>query len=236
MADIDPESLAETILRKLRARKPADEDDEDIDTGSRGRGNAESRIRRLVEERNAARKELQEMGAEVEALRAAGKQAALDLKAAHDKALADLREQASKEVQSLAARSQEDLAMVDAGLRDPVGREALRLAWNAAPKAERGDSPMQWWQTVVAQRDAHLADTTKPAPALPKALQGYLPDPPKVDPPKPAPAPRSGAKPPPVDRKVTVDANGATALDRVLTGKHESAADFLRDLAAARDA
>jgi len=125
------------------------------------------RLRREIDARKALETSLAEMRSQVEQLQQGYTQAA-----------GVLREQAAGQVKELGLRHQEDLAMVDLGLTDGLGRQTLRAAWDGAPKDVRGKSPAEWWQGQVAAHRAHQADPEKAAaPVVPKPLQPYLPAP-----------------------------------------------------------
>jgi hypothetical protein len=78
------------------------------------------------------------------------------------------------EVQATHAR---DLALSDAGVRDPLGRAAVLAAFDATPKAERGEGGVaDWWGRQVAAHKAHAADPEKaPKPSIHPTVQAYLP-------------------------------------------------------------
>lgn len=153
---------------------------EDLEEGGRRARIPYDRFAAVRRERDQARKELEEISAAVEHLRTS-----------HTSALAELREAAAKEVQALQARHLEDLALVDQGFRDPLGRAALRQAWEAAPAGERGKSAAKWWSEMMSARAAYAAGEAEAAPSIPATLKGYLPA--EAEPP---PA-RSAVRPPP---------------------------------------
>jgi len=169
MADekIDVESLAKKLMEMLGKHKPAGDLDDDGD----GRGPPRSvPYHRLVEER-AARKAADTALADLATQVAA-------LQQGYDQRLAKVREDVAGEVKTIGQRHLEDLALVDAGMTDHLGRQTLRVAWDAAPKESRGKSPVEWWATITAAQQAHLADPEKAkAPEVPRPLQPYLPAP-----------------------------------------------------------
>lgn len=187
MADIDTDSLASKIAAAL-GRAPKPQPDEDVGD-LRGEGRASARIRDLIRERDEARAQTQALLPQIDELR--GGFAAK---------LKEAQENAAKEVAAISSRHTEDLGLVEAGVRDPLGRQALRQAWEVQPKATRPESPAAWWAGIVAARDAHLAaPETAAMPVIPRTLLSYLPDPPKAADPPPkgqkAP-PKSGAEKP----------------------------------------
>lgn len=180
------DETAESMMQKLQAMiKGARESDRGDDGDGSGGGRAEARIRQLAEEKRALLARVGEMEALVGSL-----------KSSFDADLAKVRKNALDETTAIAQRHQEDLGLVEAGVRDPLGRRALRDAWEAQPKATRGDSPAGWWAGLIAARAEHAADAAKAAPSIPPTLVGYLPElpPPTKGAPKQAP---SVGKPPP---------------------------------------
>lgn len=173
----DADNLVATLLARLGAAKRDVRDDgDDPDEPSGGKVSVE-RLRREIARRRAIEEQVAAIGAEVGGLRKA-----------HTDALAALRAEAATQVQAIGAQHVEDLALVDAGLTDPLGRAALRSAWGALPEAQRGKSAADWWRTSLEARAAHVADETKPAPEIPRTLTAYLPT--------PAPAPGNGKQTP----------------------------------------
>lgn len=215
MADIDPTTLADSIAKKLGeafGRAPQARDDEDDDFGS-GRV-PRDRFARVLEERNNARKQLEELKRQFEEYQGATK--------SH---LERIQIGAAEEVKRIGMGHQEDLALVELGIKDPLGRRAIREAWENEDKDRRGKSPSEWWRTTMAAREAHLADPEKaPAPNIPRTLMGYLPEPPA--PPKEAPKSAPQRKGPPEDGGRRTQEKGP------LEGLKPDAspADFLRHL------
>jgi hypothetical protein len=78
------------------------------------------------------------------------------------------------EVQATHAR---DLALSDAGVRDPLGRAAVLAAFDATPKADRGEGgAAEWWGRQVAAHKAHAEAPDKaPKPSIHPTVQAYLP-------------------------------------------------------------
>lgn len=175
----DPNTLAERVSRAVASalsRQPSN----DYDDEPSGRSIPYDRFRSVVDQRNQAREELTELSRQLEGLQQA-----------YDNQLATLKSQTASEVASLAQRHSEDLALNDAGIRDSLGRGAVRQAWEAQPEAARGKSPAEWWRTQLDAFQAHQANPDEaPAVEIPRILQGYLPT---------APAP-TRSQPPNVDR------------------------------------
>jgi hypothetical protein len=177
-------------LASATSRRPAADDDDDMDPRS-GRVPYD-RFASKSRDLKAAREELAELGRQFEAARAAMAQQTEALKA-----------QAAEQVQQIARQHQEDLALVEHGIKDPLGRTAVRQAWESRPATERGKSAADWWASTLAARAAHEADPTTAAPEIPRVLQGYLP----AAAPAPAPKANGQSAPPRVDA-------GARPMDR----------------------
>ena len=93
-----------------------------------------------------------------------------ELDASHKASLA-------KTVGELQATHARDLALSDAGVRDPLGRAAVLAAYDATPKAERGEGgAAEWWGRQVAAHKAHVEAPDKaPKPNIHPTVQAYLP-------------------------------------------------------------
>lgn len=165
--DIDIDALSDGILAKLKkslGRRGGDDDFDDLDSSGSGRVPMH-RFRQVVAERNEARAALEEMSNQV-----------AQLKQGYEQKLQAFQAETADEVKAIGQRHAEDLQLVDLGLRDPLGRKALRDAWSAQPKESRGKSPIEWWQGTLEARKAHAADPEKAAaPTIPTVLSGYLP-------------------------------------------------------------
>lgn len=154
-----------------------------------------------------------------------------ELDAGHKSALA-------KELGTVQARHAEDLALSDAGIRDGLGRAAVRAAWDATPKAERGDaaSAADWWGKVVSAHTAHAADPEKAAaPNVHPTLAAYLP---KVEAaPQPQTSRQIGGLARPQSGPQSVDANaqrGNNAQPWANVRPGTSPTDFLKSLQSPR--
>lgn len=189
----DPNTLAERVSRAvasaLSRNQSADYDDEPS-----GRSVPYDRFRSVVEQRNQSREELAELGRQLETLQEA-----------YDNQLDKLKADTAAQVAGLAQQHQEDLLLNDAGIRDSLGRSAVRQAWEAQPEAARGKSPAQWWQQQLEGLNAHRANPDEAPPVdIPRILQGYIPEVPQ--------APKSA--PPQVDRGAARKSN-TSANDRL---------------------
>lgn len=187
MPEIDYDEIARRFRSALSSRSEEDgyDYDEDEGRGRRGGRIPYDRFAAVRRERDEARQKLEELAGLVESL-----------KNNQEAALSEVREAAARDVQALQARHVEDLALVDQGFSDPLGRAALRQAWEAAPSSTRGKSPAAYWADLMARREAHASGEAEDAPAIPATLRGYLPaeEPAPAAPsrrPPPAPAPRA---------------------------------------------
>lgn len=160
---IDVDSLATKILQALGRRRPADEDEPDDDY-RRGRVPQE-RLRREIDKRRAAEAALADMQTQVESLQAG-----------YRGQIADIKRATADQVKLIGQRHAEDLSLVDAGLTDALGRQALRAAWDASAPDGRGKSPAAWWTQTLAAHKLHGEDGEKnAAPTVPRTLIPYLP-------------------------------------------------------------
>lgn len=106
--------------------------------------------------------------------------AAKEIDGRHAAEVKALKEGFAAEAVQIASRKDAELKLYEAGLSDADGRGLVLRAYDAAPKATRGETPAAYWQSLVAAHHAHLADPEKaPAPAVSKAMAAYFPPPPE---------------------------------------------------------
>ena len=162
---IDLDDLVSKLMTKLGRRSDVNDDDDGEDYG-RGRGRVpQERLRREIDKRRAAERDLADVRTQVEALQ---KGYADQLKA--------FQEAAASEVSQIGKRHVEDLALRDAALTDALGRQALRTAWQAQPKDRRGKSASEWWTSILDGQKLHREDPEKnAAPTIPRTIAAYLP-------------------------------------------------------------
>ena len=179
----DPETLAERVSRAVSSALSRQPDADGLDEyGGRGRVPYD-RFRQAIDARNQAREELTELRRQV-----------TDLQSAYTAKYDALKTETATQVAGIAQKHQEDLQLVSAGIRDDLGRVAVRQAWEAQPADARGDSPAAWWSQVVEGHAAHSANPDEaPAVEVPRVLLGYLPE-------QAAPAAAQKARPPQVDQ------------------------------------
>ncbi len=171
MPDLDATTLLQQILDRIKGHEPDANHDRDREQIPRWRLNEEAAKRKTAED------------------------ALVALDAAHKAEIKRLREDASGQVARLATQHQEDLALVDRGISDPLGRSAVRMAWDQQPAEARGKSPIEWWDQQIGAHKAHLADPEKAAaPAVPRALAPYLPTPAAEPAPAQATPPERGVR------------------------------------------
>ena len=164
MADdkkLDLDGLKKSILdgiRGMRTTDPDDDLDELADGGSKRGTVPVYRLREVIRERNALRKQLSEVTGKVE-----------ELGAAYKRSLEEIKEQTAGEVQTIAARHQEDLALQEMGL-DGDGRDVLRRHIERLPEDKRPKSPVDWWRELREQ--AGKGEEVE----VPRPLSPYLED------------------------------------------------------------
>ena len=158
-----PQEIEEAAARRARtAPRPADDED-DAPSGR----DAVATIARL----RAERRELQRLLADAQTdLR--------DLAAAAKADGARLREEFASQIGALQTRHRDDFALHSAGVQDELGRDTIRRAWEAQPKATRGASPGEWWTSTIKAHQTAVEKGESGAD-LPPALSVYLP---KVEP------------------------------------------------------
>ena len=189
----DPNTLAERVQRAVASALSRNQGN-DYDDKPSGRSVPYDRFRSVVEQRNQTREEIAELGRQLETLQEA-----------YENQLDKLKTDTASQVAGLAQQHQEDLLLNEAGIRDSLGRSAVRQAWEAQPEAARGKSPAQWWQKQLEALGAHRANPDEaPAVEIPRILQGYVPEAPQ--------APKS--TPPQVDRGAARKSN-TSANDRL---------------------
>jgi len=84
-------------------------------------------------------------------------------------------------LEQFAAMSAEDLLLSDHGIKDDLGRNAARTAFQALPEDARSEKNVaQWWGETTQAWQAHQADPENvEAPSIPRTMIGYLPQPAK---------------------------------------------------------
>jgi len=160
----DPQPDADGLLArlsKMMERAPSGDDDDEEEGGGRV---PRHRLREVIAQRNGLRKEIEELRAQVESL-----------KTGYEAAKVAMAGEVAAAAKAQASAHAEDLALVEAGLADPLGRAALRAAWEAQPADARGKRPSEWWSQQVAAHREHAEDAAKPAPSVPRTLAAYLP-------------------------------------------------------------
>jgi hypothetical protein len=196
MSEENPDTIAERVSRAVSSALSRHSDADDVDDYGSSRGRVPyDRFKSAIDQRNQAREELAELGRQLHTLQTAYKTQ-----------LDGLKTHAATEVAALASRHQEDLSLVDAGIRDDLGRVAVRQAWEAQPEDARGKSPAMWWKQTLEAHAAHVANPEEaPKVDIPRILLGYMPDAPAA---APAPAPTS-RQPPRVDKGATRKASSS---------------------------
>ncbi len=111
-------------------------------------------------------------------------------KKAHKAELKRAREEYAADLGRRESAHAEDIKLRDLGLDDD-GRAEVQRQWSRQPDEGRPGSPSEFWAGLLEANKAHQADPENTeAPAVPKTLALYLPqpDPPKQD------EPQSGAR------------------------------------------
>lgn len=178
---LDPDTLADRIARSLSSAmgRGRDDDGDDYDQPRGGRVPYD-RFAAKAREAKQLREEMAALAAQVD-----------DLRNGYASQLDAIKASTAEELKTVAQRHAEDLRLTEHGIKDDLGRSALRQAWEAQPQGARGKSPSDWWGQQVAAINAHRADPeTAPAVEVPRVLSGYLPAAPA-----PAPAPARGGPP-----------------------------------------
>lgn len=174
MADQPGPSLTldqiEATVRKVLGRAPRPEPDGE-DEAPRG-GSAEAKIARLVAENKQLKAHVAEVGTAFE-----------DYKKGAQAEIGRTKESAAGEVAGLAQRHADDLTLAGHGITDPLGRDAVRRAFDMTPKEGRPKTVGDWWGSQVAAHKAAGADPKLTPPEVPVTLRGYLPP---IEAPKPA--------------------------------------------------
>jgi hypothetical protein len=226
MADLDIAALAAELKKALKMDKRAPvDDDEDGDPPPRGgrlepwmqqRLDRESKKRKEAEDRaTAAERRIEELSAKVG-----------DLEKGYEMETKKLRETAADSVSQVMARHQEDLALVEHGISDPLGRKALRDAWEALPKDTRPKSAVDYLIGIKTAQAAHVEDPKKNAPPeIPRTVAAYLAPPADTGnkggggsgkpPPKVLAKPEGGADPLAAAGKATTMAEYLAALAKI---------------------
>ena len=176
----DLDGLAARLLgeiKKLGGRRQDESPDlEDLEvSGARAVPMAAhlSRVTRERERRQAAETALEALRGQVE-----------ELMGGYKARESQLRDEATVAVRDVTARFQEDMALRDLDVTDPLGRQTIRAHWDALPKDGRGRSPSDWWKGHIDAVKAAQADPkAAQMPETPRALSAYLP---------PAPDPGAG--------------------------------------------
>lgn len=170
-------SLADRLAQALgRNSAPADDDADDY--GRRPRSVPYDRLQREIDKRRQLEADLADLGARFE-----------QLQTGYQGRIGELQASTAEQLKAIGTRHAEDIALIDAGLTDAMGRQVVRQAWESMPKEGRSKSPAAWWQSTLEAHAAHLADPEQAAaPNVPRPLTPYLPAP------EPAPEPQANRR------------------------------------------
>lgn len=174
---IDPKVLADEVVRQVRDALPKQEaDDEDLDKLPKW---ARTRISQYAGKTREMAERLQQIEAAAKTMTTEHESALARTRADSEAALQAERERIAaehaQEIARIRAVGLEDVALSDLGVRDDLGRDTVRAAWQRLPETDRGESAAQWWSQQVDAVKAHAADPkAHKAPEVPLALQPYL--------------------------------------------------------------
>lgn len=206
---VDLDGLAARIATMLGRNKPTgDPDGDDYEDGGRRPNKVPySRFQDKAREVKALREQLSELGTAFE-----------DFKAQTATWQQGVQDSTAEELKRITGKHAEDLSLgFEGGIRDPLGRKAVRAAWDAQPKEGRGKSASEWWGGLLESRKAHATSGEGEAPAIPPTLAGYLP---QLEAPKAPPANGGGRQQP--RRTLTGPRRGETG-DLGLSGLKDDA-------------
>jgi hypothetical protein len=177
MADsVDVDGLATRLLELLGKRQPVVEPDDD------GRGPPRSvpyhRFRQELEARKAQDAQMAEMMEQIQ-----------QLQTGYQSRVTQMQEDAATQVKALGLRHAEDIALMDGGLTDKLGRQTLRNVWETLPQSSRGKSASEWWSGQLDAHRAHMADPEAVAAPDVMGLRPLTPYLPAVEPPPQAETP-----------------------------------------------
>lgn len=161
----DMDTLAGKIAKMLGRNKAPGDDDSLDDYGRRADRVPYDRFQAKVNEVKALREQLAEVGAEFSTFKEQSSTWRSEFEAAH-----------ANSVTELGTQHQHSLSLVEAGIKDPLGRQAVRAAWDRAPKSTRGANHAEWFEGLVQARSAAHLDESLTAPDIPRTLAGYLPE------------------------------------------------------------
>ena len=167
MGDIDTDGLSRSILAGLTKHLRGSKEDDYDDPDDYGNGKIpRHRLQREIDKRRAAEAALQELAGKVD-----------QLEQGYRSQVEQMQTATADQVSTIGKRHAEDLALVDAGITDVLGRQAVRTAWEKLPKDARGKSAADWWRGSVQALEAHRADPEShpAAPEIPRTLAGYVP-------------------------------------------------------------
>ena len=177
---VDMDTLASRIAKMLGRNKALGDDDSLDDYGRRADRVPYDRFQSKVNEVKALREQLAEVGAEFTSYKEQASAWRTQFETDH-----------AASVTELGTQHQHSLTLVEAGIKDPLGRQAVRAAWDRAPKSTRGANHAEWFEGLVQARSAAHLDESLTAPDIPRTLAGYLPE---LQ--APAPATTKGRPPP----------------------------------------
>ena len=185
MADAPTDTHASTTdtaailsrLDKIEAAYAAKVEDEEIKGDPKEAAGLRTRLADVTKQRRELIAELGQLRGMVQANQETSSKALQDAQSAHEKALTEAQESHAAQLLGLNSVHSDDLRLSDSGIRDELGRSAVRQAFGLLPEDQRQDkTSADYWEGLVTAARAHKQDPDKnAAPAIPRTLIAYLP-------------------------------------------------------------
>ena len=165
MSDIDEAGLVARITKQVTAALRGRGSGESAESGDReGQAVPYYRFAKTLDRAKAAEAALEEVQAGV-----------VELQTGYASQLKSIQETAAADVARIGGQHAEDIGLIDSGMTDKAGRSTLRRVWEDLPKEGRGETPGDYWKSVMEQQAAHTADPKKnDPPAVARPLTSYL--------------------------------------------------------------
>lgn len=157
------DSLLGKLSALLGGGRQQTTDDLDDGDGDGRRPVPYSRFQQVAAERRQLRQSLEQVGPQIEAL-----------KAQHKAELEGVKRQLADHAAQAELRRQEDVGFARAGL-DEEGIETIRNAWRRQPEASRGKTAAEWWGQQVQLHKEAAGDSKKEGPKLHPTVAVLLP-------------------------------------------------------------
>lgn len=133
------------------------------------------RLSSVTNSRNELRSQIEAIQGQVEQLGKAHVHALDEVKTGAATATTSLAEEHQAKLARLAGAHTEDLKLSDLGIKDDLGRAAVRQAFSAVPEDKRAGDAADYWGGIVQGVAAHKEDKeANPLPDFPRTLLGYV--------------------------------------------------------------